>query len=125
MHHSAANLPLIRRLEAVSFRAWPASTVTYEGSWQVRLTAAHPSKRINCIVPLDPSDYGNLDIRLSKASKRFEDYGRSLVVRETALMAPQFVDYLRNSGWESFGETVVSTISLADLPLPEDIAHLP
>lgn len=125
MQHSAANLPLIRRLEAVSFRAWPASTVTYEGSWQVRLTAAHPSKRINCIVPLDPSDYGNLDIRLSKASKRFEDYGRSLVVRETALMAPQFVDYLRNNGWESFGETVVSTISLADLPLPEDIAHLP
>ena len=125
MQHPAANLPLIRRLEAVSFRAWPASTVTYEGSWQVRLTAAHPSKRINCIVPLDPSDYANLDARLSKASKRFEDYGRQLTVRQTALMAPEIETYLFNEGWQAFGGTTVMSVSLASLELPEDIAHLP
>lgn len=125
MQQSGANLPFIRRLEAVSFRAWPASTVGYEGSWQVRLTAAHPSKRINSVVPLDPSDYGNLDVRLTKASKRFEDYGRDLIVRETALMAPQMVDHLVENGWKSFGETNVMSIALTDMDLPEDISYLP
>ena len=125
MQHDAAKLPFIRRLEAVSFRAWPASTVGYEGSWQVRLTAAHPSKRINSVVPLDPSDYGNLDMRLAKASKRFEDYGRQLTVRQTALMAPEIERYLLSEGWQSFGDTTVMSVSLAALELPEDIAHLP
>jgi ribosomal protein S18 acetylase RimI-like enzyme len=125
MQKDAVDLPFVRRLEAVSFRAWPASTVSYEGSWQVRLTAAHPSKRINCVVPLDPSDFGNLDMRIAKISKRFEDYGRELVLRETALMAPQIINYLQHSGWQSFGDTTVMSVSLASLELPEDIAHLP
>lgn len=122
---NAANLPFIRRLEAVSFRAWPASTVSYEGSWQVRLTAAHPSKRINSVVPLDPSDYGNLDIRFAKAAKRFEDYGRKLTLRQTALMAPQIEQYMLENGWVSFGDTCVWTVALSDMDLPEDISHLP
>ncbi|MFN6987000.1 MAG: GNAT family N-acetyltransferase, partial [Rhizobium oryzihabitans] len=29
--NKAVNLPLVRRLEAVSFRAWPASSVIYDG----------------------------------------------------------------------------------------------
>jgi ribosomal protein S18 acetylase RimI-like enzyme len=125
MPQSRANLPFIRRLEAVSFRAWPASTVSYDGSWQIRLTAAHTSKRINCVVPLDPSDYGNLDIRFSKAAKRFEDYGRELIIRQTSLMAPQIETYLRDAGWEVFEEVSVMSASLSMMDLPEDISHLP
>ena len=80
-----ANLPLVRRLEAVGFRAWPASSVQYDGSWQVRLTAGHPSNRLNSIVPLDPSDHRDIEIRLEKASRKFEAYGRPAVLRQTPL----------------------------------------
>src|SRR3546814_7202845 len=80
---SASALPLVRRLEAVGFRAWPAATVIYDGSWQVRLTGGHKSKRLNCVVPLDPSDCRDMDLRLEKAGKRFQTYGRPLIVRET------------------------------------------
>jgi hypothetical protein len=53
---SKADLPNVRRLEAVGFRAWPAASVQYDGSWLVRLTAGHDSKRLNSVYPLDPSD---------------------------------------------------------------------
>ncbi len=66
-----SDLPKVRRLEAVGFRAWPAASVHYDGSWLVRLTAGHPSRRLNSVNPLDPSDYGDIDIRLQKAAKGF------------------------------------------------------
>lgn len=120
-----SNLPLIRRLEAVGFRAWPASSVVYDGSWQIRLTGSHPSKRINCVVPLDPSDHGNCAIRLEKARKRFEDYGRPLMVRETTLMPVPVRDFMLEDGWEVFEEVRVMTADLTGMELPETMAHLP
>jgi ribosomal protein S18 acetylase RimI-like enzyme len=119
------NLPLVRRLEAVGFRAWPASSVQYDGSWQVRLTAGHPSKRLNSIVPLDPSDHRDVEIRLQKAQRKFEAYGRPMVVRETPLAPPVLMDLLRSKGWDCFEETVVMTASLADIELPDMLDHLP
>jgi GNAT superfamily N-acetyltransferase len=119
------NLPLVRRLEAVGFRAWPASSVQYDGSWQVRLTAGHPSKRLNSIVPLDPSDYRDLEIRLEKARRRFEAYGRPLVVRETPLAPSMLIDLIQGRGWERFEETIVMTADLVDLELPDALDHLP
>lgn len=124
-HKNNVNFPLVRRLEAVSFRAWPASSVVYDGSWQVRMTGSHPSKRINCVVPLDPSDYGNTDMRLEKARKRFEDYGRPLLVRETPLMPPQLREHLSKSGWSAFEEVKVMTADISSAELPETISHLP
>jgi ribosomal protein S18 acetylase RimI-like enzyme len=119
------NLPLVRRLEAVGFRAWPASSVQYDGSWQVRLTAGHPSKRLNSIVPLDPSDHRDVEIRLQKAQRKFEAYGRPMVVRETPLAPPVLMDLLRRQGWICFEETVVMTVNLADIELPDMLDHLP
>ena len=123
--NKAINLPLVRRLEAISFRAWPASSVMYDGSWQIRLTGSHPSKRINCVVPLDPSDYGNCAVRLEKARKRFEDFGRQLVVRETTLMPPQLKAFLLDDGWSVFEEVKVMTADLAGMELPETLVSLP
>ncbi|NTJ44812.1 GNAT family N-acetyltransferase [Agrobacterium larrymoorei] len=125
MHSSAINLPLVRRLEAVGFRAWPASSVIYDGSWQLRLTGSHPSKRINCVVPLDPSDYGNCGLRLEKARKRFEDFGRPLIIRETTLMPAELRAHLYDNGWTVFEEVKVMTSDLIRAELPETIAHLP
>jgi ribosomal protein S18 acetylase RimI-like enzyme len=125
VHSPTNNLPLVRRLEAVGFRAWPASSVQYDGSWQVRLTAGHPSKRLNSIVPLDPSDYRDIDIRLQKAQRKFEAYGRPMVVRETPLAPPALMDLLRQQGWQCFEETIVMTADLIDMELPDTLDHLP
>ncbi|MDM9627174.1 GNAT family N-acetyltransferase [Rhizobium sp. S152] len=120
-----ANLPLVRRLEAVGFRAWPASSVVYDGSWQVRLTAGHPSNRLNSIVPLDPSDHRDVEIRLAKASRKFEAYGRPAVLRQTPLASPVLIDLVRAEGWQSFDETIVMTCDLTHAELPDTLDHLP
>jgi ribosomal protein S18 acetylase RimI-like enzyme len=124
-HSSTSNLPLVRRLEAVGFRAWPASSVQYDGSWQVRLTAGHPSKRLNCVVALDPADYRDVEIRLRKAQRKFEAYGRPMVVRETPLAPPQLMDLLRRQNWQCFDETIVMVADLSAIDLPDTLDHLP
>ncbi len=123
--NAQAGLPLVRRLEAVGFRAWPAASVVYDGSWQVRLTGGHPSKRLNCIVPLDPSDHRDLDLRLVKATKRFEDYGRPLVLRETPLAPAAMMRHLEKDGWRPFETVDVLTVDLAGLELPDTLDYLP
>ena len=120
-----SDLPKVRRLEAVGFRAWPAATVQYDGSWLCRLTAGHPSRRLNSVNPLDPSDIRDIDIRLEKAAKRFADYGRPLLVRQTPLAAPQLIAYMDEAGWADIGRTVVMTADLATLPRDEGLDHLP
>jgi len=122
---SVANLPLVRRLEAVGFRAWPAATVLYDGSWQVRLTGGHPSKRLNCVVPLDPSDCRDMDLRLEKAAKRFEAYGRPLMLRETPLAPPPLIEHIAGRGWSRFETVKVLSADLTRLELPEALDHLP
>ncbi len=119
------DLPLVRRLEAVGFRAWPAASVIYDGSWQVRLTGSHPSKRLNCLVPLDPSDHRDTEQRLEKARRRFEAYGRPLIVRETPLAPPLLIDHLKRAGWQMFETVRVLTADLSTLELPEALDHLP
>jgi GNAT superfamily N-acetyltransferase len=76
-------------------------------------------------VPLDPSDYGNSAVRLEKARKRFEDFGRALVVRETTLMPPQLKDFMVNDGWSVFEEVRVMTADLSGMELPETLVSLP
>lgn len=119
------NLPAVRRFEAVGFRAWPATSVVYDGSWQVRLTGGHPSRRLNSVVPLDPGDVRDIDIRLEKARKRFEAYGRPLTVRETPLAPPQLIAALREKGWSRIEETAVLSADLTAMALPAGMDYLP
>nr|WP_117196114.1 GNAT family N-acetyltransferase [Rhizobium terrae] len=122
---SGNDLPLVRRLEAVGFRAWPAASVVYDGSWQVRLTGGHPSKRLNCIVPLDPSDHRDMGMRIDKARKRFDDYGRRLVIRETPLAPAALIEHLDQTGWWPFETVDVLTVDLTELELPDTLDYLP
>lgn len=120
-----SDLPKVRRLEAVGFRAWPAATVHYDGSWLCRLTAGHPSRRLNSLNPLDPSDTRDIEIRLEKAAKRFADYGRPLLVRQTPLAPPPLIHVMDAAGWANIGRTVVMMADLATLPRDEGLDHLP
>lgn len=120
-----SDLPKVRRLEAVGFRAWPAASVHYDGSWLVRLTAGHPSRRLNSVNPLDPSDTRDIDIRLQKAAKKFADYGRPLLVRQTPLTPPKLIAFMDEADWADAGRTIVMMGDLATLPRDEGLDHLP
>ncbi|MBP2237181.1 GNAT superfamily N-acetyltransferase [Sinorhizobium kostiense] len=122
---AVVDLASVRRLEAVGFRAWPANTVHYDGSWLIRLTAGHPSKRLNSVNPLDPSDYRDIAIRLQKASQRFAEHGRSLTVRQTPLTPPQMIAHMDAEGWTVFGHSLVLALDLAERDFGEGIDHLP
>ncbi|OCO99650.1 GCN5 family acetyltransferase [Ensifer sp. LC13] len=119
------DLPSVRRLEAVGFRAWPAASVQYDGSWLIRLNAGHDSKRLNSVNPLDPSDYRDIPVRLEKAAKRFADYGRPLTVRQTPLTPPQLVAHMDAEGWSAFSRSLVMTVDLAEREFGDGIDHLP
>lgn len=113
-----ADLPTVRRFEAAGFRAWPASAVHYDGTWVIRLTAGHPSKRLNSINPLDPEDGLDLSGRILRAEQRFEAYGRAPVFRMSPLAGPRLIRHLAAEGWEAFDESLVM---LCDLE--SDVVH--
>lgn len=112
----------VRRLEAVGFRAWPAASVQYDGAWQIRLTAGHPSRRLNSVNPLDPSDVAAMEARVERAMSRFADYGRRPTFRLTPLASADIERHLDERGWQRCGETAVMTLPLdamADDKRPE------
>nr|WP_272212144.1 GNAT family N-acetyltransferase [Marinicella sp. W31]MDC2878050.1 GNAT family N-acetyltransferase [Marinicella sp. W31] len=121
----SADLPLVRRLEAMGLRAWPAKNVLYDGAWQLRLTAGHPSKRLNSLSVLDQSDTSDIEIRIEKARRHYETFGRPLLVRETPLTPPTLVEYLIAEGAEPFDTTVVMTLDLNLFDPLEGIELLP
>ncbi len=122
---SMHRLAIVRRLEAVGFRAWPAASIQYDGSWQLRLTAGHPSKRLNSVNPLDPSDHGDVETRVARAARRFNAYGRPLIFRQSPLAPPQLDSFFDAKGWRRFDETVVMMANIDNLDLESTLDHLP
>jgi len=118
-------LPLVRRLEAVGFRAWPAKSVSFDGSWQLRVTPGHPSKRLNSLVPLDPFDSRDMAERLRRAEARFAADGVRAAVRQTPLCPPGLIDVLKGEGWVYGSETLVMAAELDSLDLAHGMDHLP
>ncbi len=118
-------LAQIRQIEAVGFRAWPASSVHYDGSWAIRMTASHPSKRLNSVNPLDPGDTANMEQRVERAAQRFRAYGRPPIFRQSPL-APQELDqYLADIGWSRIDESMVMTADLARVDLSDALDQIP
>lgn len=125
VEQAKADLAIVRRLEAAGFRAWPAASVQYDGAWQIRLTAGHPSRRLNSVNPLDPSDRGDIERRIEKAIRRFEAYGRPPVFRMTPLAPPELDAALAARGWPRADETIVFSAGIAELDLEDAPDQLP
>lgn len=119
------DLAVVRRLEAVGFRAWPAASIQYDGAWQLRLTAGHPSKRLNSVNPLDPSDHHDLEARIERAAQRFSAYGRPLVFRQTPLAPEPLEAFFDAHGWPRFEETIVLMADISDVDLDDALDRLP
>lgn len=118
-------LPYVRRLEAVSFRSWPAANTSYDGTWAIRLTAGHPSKRLNSVNPLDRADHSDLENRIARMARRFDSFGRPLVFRQSPLAPPELNAILDKRGWRQFDETRVMTLDLTGAPLEGAVAQVP
>jgi ribosomal protein S18 acetylase RimI-like enzyme len=118
-------LAKIRQIEAVGFRAWPAASVHYDGTWAIRLTAAFPSRRLNSINPLDPADVRDIPARIERAAQRMRAYGRRPTVRQTPLMPRELDDYLSAQGWAAANEAIVMTADLIGLDLERAIDQIP
>jgi len=118
-------LSLVRRLEAVGFRAWPAASVHYDGSWAVRLTASHPSRRLNSVNPLDPADQRDFENRIARMEHRFASYNRPLVFRLSPLAPAPLAAHFDKEGWQRVAETHVLMATLKDMDLDSGIYQLP
>ncbi|WP_245413648.1 GNAT family N-acetyltransferase [Mangrovicella endophytica] len=118
-------LAVVRRLEAAGFRAWPASSTSFDGTWAVRLTASFPAKRLNSVNPLDPSDHSDIAGRVARAAERFAAFGRPLVFRQSPLAPKPLIDYLDRAGWSSFAESIVLTADLSAIDLSAAIDRIP
>jgi ribosomal protein S18 acetylase RimI-like enzyme len=119
------HLATIRRFEAAGFRAWPATSVQYDGTWAVRLTASHPSKRLNSVNPLDPGDDRRLNERIAHAARRFQAYGRPATFRLSPLAAPAISDHLDKQGWSTFGHSIVMRLPLTGAAVEGAMHQIP
>jgi GNAT superfamily N-acetyltransferase len=118
-------LATVRRFEAAGFRAWPATSVHYDGTWAVRLTGGHPAKRLNSINPLDPADDAGLTERIARSARRFAAYGRPLTFRISPLAAPAITEHLDAAGWTRFAESLVMRAPLTPAMVGEAMHQIP
>lgn len=116
---------IVRRLEAAGFRAFPATTTAYDGTWAVRITESFPAKRLNSVNPLDPGDGDDVEARLARLAERFAQAGRPLLVRQSPLAPPSLIRHLDRNGWRSFGESIVFTADLHAIDLGHAIDRIP
>ncbi|MFD2236646.1 GNAT family N-acetyltransferase [Aureimonas populi] len=116
---------IVRRLEAAGFRAWPAESTVYDGTWAVRLTHSFPARRLNSVNPLDPADHADIEARIERARERFAALGRPLIFRQSPLAPPRLVEHLDRTGWGYDSETAVFIADLASIDLSQAIDRIP
>lgn len=111
------DLPTVRRFEAAGFRAWPAQTTFYDGTWSVRLTPDMKARRPNSINPLDRGDAERIDARIAALRNRFADAGRQMAFRLSPLANPELVAHLDRAGWIAESPSLVMRADLGEMEL--------
>lgn len=118
-------LAIVRRLEAAGFRAWPASSTAYDGTWCVRTTTGFPARRLNSVNPLDPSDDQDIEARVRRAVEHFRSVGRQPIFRLSPLAPQRLIDHLDEAGWGREADSLVLVGDLASIDLSEAIDRIP
>ena len=118
-------LSQIRRFEAAGFRAWPSASTYYDGTWSIRLTPGHRSRRLNSVNPLDPNDHTELDGRIERATARFSAIGKPLTFRQTPLASRELDAWLDDRSFTRVHESTVMVASLDDMQFESVIDMLP
>jgi ribosomal protein S18 acetylase RimI-like enzyme len=111
---ATSTLAMVRRFEAAGFRAWPAASVHYDGTWVIRLTAGHEAKRLNSVNPLDPHDVSDIEDRIARAIRRFDAYGRRPTFRMSPLAGERLTAHLGQLGWRPYAESLVMAMPLTE-----------
>ncbi len=115
----------IRRLEAAAFRAWPAASTYYDGTWSIRLTPDHASRRLNSVNPLDPNDHSELGDRVARAEAKFLAAGKPLTFRQTPLASRELEQYLQDEGFSRGHESSVLSMPLASFNSDRAMNQIP
>lgn len=119
------DLPTVRRFEAAGFRAWPAQSVSYDGTWSVRTTAGLPTRRSNCVTPLDQGDCDALESRLPGLRARFAEAGFPVTFRITPLTGSRLIDQLDERNWPVITPSLVMRADMTAMSLkPADIRQV-
>lgn len=116
---------MVRRFEAAGFRAWPAASVHYDGTWVVRLTAGHEAKRLNSVNPLDPNDVSDIEDRIARAIRRFDAYGRRPIFRMSPLAGERLTAHLERLGWAPYSESLVMAMPLTEAAVAGVLDQIP
>ncbi len=122
---AAVELAVVRRFEAAGFRAWPAASTHYDGTWAIRLTAGHSARRLNSVNPLDPGDDSNLLERMARAERRFAAYGRPLTFRMSPLSGNAVTALLDEGDWCHAGHSLVMRVDLGEEMLENALTQIP
>ncbi len=106
------------RLETANLSAWPAERLLHDGTWLLRVTPCHGSKRLNSLNFLDPTDDGDSATRLAAMAVASRRQGLAPTIRITPLTPPVVVALVEQDGFEVFDETLT-------MVLPTDGAAMP
>jgi len=109
---SAIDLDLVGKLEALSFRAWPALETRDIGAWRLRLAGGY-TKRANSINALGRDARFDADT-LGELEAVYRSRGQMPVWRLTPLAPPALEGRLRARGYRQIDQSLVQRCPLDD-----------
>ncbi len=111
-------LATIGAIERHSAQAWPAPRVTQYHGWELRLSPALASRRVNSLNAVSP-EAGRFPDALQQARSACAQTGVACHVRMLPLAGSDAVEHLRSLGISGAAETTVKTMAL-DRAFPID-----
>jgi ribosomal protein S18 acetylase RimI-like enzyme len=102
----------VRHLETANLSAWPAERLVHDGSWLLRVTPGHGSKRLNSLNFLDPADGEDAEARLAAMAAAARRQGLDPTIRITPLTPPAVVALLDRDGFERLDETLTMVLPI-------------
>lgn len=112
-------LATVRAIESHSARAWPARHITQHSGWELRLSPALASRRVNSLNAVAP-DPGRFSDVLAEAASVCRRQGLPCHVRMLPLAGKAAFDHLRTLGLRGEGETTVEILPLR-VHFPSDL----